>query len=111
MGLDSIWKNKFDETATVEGDFNLCGGLFSGRGNNSFRGKVYNHMITEVTGVSLYNEVIEAIVIKRMAEKLQAVTWDSQFGFKYDIDEQEFKSVVAMFVAHAAEDHKLIGWW
>ena len=111
MGLDSFWMNESNERVSVEGQFKVCGGMLSDHGNSSFRGKVYDEMIAEVTGVSLYQEEINANTVKEMAEKLKQINWNSQFGFKFDIDSDEFNSVVQMFVAHAAEGHKLIGWW
>ena len=36
----------------------LCGGMFSGHGNGSFRGKVYNDFVEEITRESLYQGYI-----------------------------------------------------
>jgi len=30
MGLDNYWKKSKDEAGTVEGNFQICGGMFSG---------------------------------------------------------------------------------
>ena len=35
MGLDNIWKKNKEENGVIEGDFKLCGGVFSGHGNDS----------------------------------------------------------------------------
>src|SRR5678816_4248612 len=51
----------------------LCGGMFSGNGNDgSFRGKVYSHSIEEVTGVSLYQEFIDPAIVEAMSRTLDA---------------------------------------
>ena len=54
MGLDNIWMKNKDEHGVIEGEFKICGGVFSGHGNDSFRGKVYERFVEDVTGVSLF---------------------------------------------------------
>jgi hypothetical protein len=50
MGLDSIWKMPDGVNhPAFEPALDLCGGLFSGFGQGSFRGKVYNEFIEHVS--------------------------------------------------------------
>ncbi len=58
-----------DERAFQEAGIELCGGMFSGDGG-SFRGKVYDEVVLEVTGVSLYQEWIPPEVVWEMAHAL-----------------------------------------
>ena len=59
MGLDSFWRHPIEGTPDLE--FNppltLCGGMLSGNGQGSFRGKVYEDVIKSITGVSLYQSL------------------------------------------------------
>lgn len=80
MGLDTYARNSNDENgaltdqqkqAFASAGINLCGGMFSGQGNDgSFRGKVYAHLIEQATGVSLYQDWIEPSTVEGMYEKL-----------------------------------------
>ena len=109
MGLDSYW-----EVATHMGQLHpefdpplqLCGGLFSEHGRGSFRGKVYEDAILEVTGVSLYQEVIDADTIKAMAAKLDAFRLVEQ-----GLEPDEARDMCRMFTTYAATDASLRGWW
>ena len=56
MGLDNYWMKSKEELGNIEGEFQICGGMFSGSGNNSFRGKVYHSFVEDITGVSLYGD-------------------------------------------------------
>jgi len=38
MGLDNYWMKSKDEAGVVEGEFKICGGMYSEYRNNSFRG-------------------------------------------------------------------------
>ena len=33
MGLDNFWKKSKDEAGVIEGEFKICGGIFSGNGS------------------------------------------------------------------------------
>ena len=116
MGLDNIWMKSKDEHGVIEGEFKVCGGIFSGNGNDSFRGKVYNRFVEDVTGISLYgyppdtNEISNEVV-RDMAEGLEATEWRDSYIENYDIEEQEFKDLVRMFRLHADAGHYLIAWY
>jgi len=68
MGLDNVISRSADddvltpedERALNESGISLCGGVFSD-GDTSFRGKVYDRLVSEVTGVSLYQEPLESL--------------------------------------------------
>ena len=112
MGLDNFWKKNDNETASVEGNFQICGGMFSGHGNDSFRGKVYHRFVEDVTNVSLYGDretgEIPNETVKKMADDLEATEWRDSYIENYDIEEQEFKDLVKMFRLHADAGHYLV---
>jgi hypothetical protein len=112
MGLDNIWKKNKDENGVIEGEFKVCGGVFSGHGNDSFRGKVYARLVEDITGVSLYGdpETFETSneTVKQMADDLDATEWRDSYIQNYDIEEHEFKDLVRMFRLHADAGHYLL---
>lgn len=77
MGLDNyasrnpeeIELSEEDVRAFEEAGIDLCGGIASD-GETSFRGKVYDNLITSITGVSLYNDWIPPETVRRMSEML-----------------------------------------
>ena len=115
MGLDNFWKKSKDEAGVIEGEFNICGGMFSGPGNSSFRGKVYARFVEDVTQVSLYGDPdtyeVPNETVKKMADDLEATEWRDSYIENYDIEEQEFKDLVRMFRLHADAGHYLYAWY
>ena len=113
MGLDSFWVDAEGKSASVEGKFEICGGMLSGHGNDSFRGKRYAGFIQESTGVSLYQESIPASVVKEMAEKLVNLTWANKQTLmcNQELYEQEINDLIKMFKLHADSGHEIRGWW
>ena len=98
MGLDNFAARTADDIELTEedlkafqdADISLCGGIFSGLGNDgSFRGKVYSELIFEITGQSLYAEWIQPKTVKKMYESLimcdpeEAAAW----GYKNTVNE------------------------
>jgi hypothetical protein len=81
MGLDTYASRKADrieltpedEAAFTAANPQLCGGMYSG-GEASFRGKVYDVLIMEATGSSLYQEWISPEEVKGMSDRLGAYT-------------------------------------
>lgn len=106
MGLDSFWKHPVEGSPEPEFDppLSLCGGMFSGHGQGSFRGKVYNGIVEGVTGVSLYQEQIPNSTVREMAAKLAA------HYSKLSVEGEE-ADLVRMFLAYAESGHDLLGWW
>lgn len=92
MGLDvyavrspEIGLSEDDEQAFEEAGIDLCGGIYSG-GPGSFRGKVYDMLILDFTGVSLYQEWIAPETVREMAESLQRVdpgTFEKELAGNY----------------------------
>ena len=82
MGLD-VYALRSPEEALREEDvlafeqanIELCGGIFSGDGG-SFRGKVYDMLILDITGESLYQQWIPPETVKEMAAALHRVDRD-----------------------------------
>ena len=115
MGLDNYWMKNKEELGTIEGEFKICGGMLSGNGNDSFRGKVYHRFVEDVTEVSLYGDrdtnEIPLETVKKMADDLEATEWRDSYIENYDIEEQEFKDLVRMFRLHADAGHYLVSSW
>jgi hypothetical protein len=111
MGLDNYWKKNAEEYGEIEGEFKVCGGILSGNGNDSFRGKVYHRLVEDITGEDLYQDVIENDTIKEMAESLESATYNPQYNEFYYIDEEEFRDLVKMFRLHADAGHYLESCW
>lgn len=114
MGLDSYWC-KTPEERPVEIVFdpplNLCGGMLSGTGAGSFRGKVYATIIEEISGVSIYNEWLDTDTISKIAADLEATEWVPRFEQEYGIGKEEFNDLGRMFGAYAFAKCGLYGWW
>ena len=92
MGLDvyavrspELGLTEEDQRAFEEAAIELCGGIFSGD-NGSFRGKVYDMLILDLTGVSLYQEWIPPETVREMAGALQRVdpeTFEKELAGNY----------------------------
>ena len=67
VGLTEADVQAFDE-AGIE----LCGGIYSGDGG-SFREKVYDSLIQDLTSVGLYQHWIPPETVRQMAEALRRV--------------------------------------
>jgi hypothetical protein len=115
MGLDNYWKKSKEEAGTIEGDFKICCGIFSGSGNESFRGKVYARLVEDITGVSLYGDPetceISHETVKQMADDLEKTEFIPEYITHYDIEQDEFKDLVKMFRLHADAGHYLVAWY
>jgi len=115
MGLDNYWMKNKEEAGHIDGDFKICGGMLSGNGNDSFRGKVYHRFVEDVTNVSLYGDPetgeIPNETVKKMADDLEATEWRDSYIENYDIVEYEFKDLVKMFRLHADAGHHLVSSW
>lgn len=112
MGLDNYWMKSKDEAGVIEGEFKVCGGMYSDNGNDSFRGKVYHRFVEDVTEVSLYGDPetgeIPNETVKQMADDLETTEWRDSYIINYDIEEEEFKDLVKMFRLHADAGHFLV---
>jgi hypothetical protein len=79
MGLDvyavhapDVELTEADMQVFDEAGIELCGGIYSGDGG-SFRGKVYDTLILDITGVGLYQHWIPPETVRLMAEALHRV--------------------------------------
>ena len=115
MGLDNYWMKSKDEAGIIEGEFKICGGMYSENGNDSFRGKVYHRFVEDVTNVSLYGDPetneIPNETVKQMADDLETTEWRDSYIVNYDIEEEEFKDLVKMFRLHADAGHFFVSIW
>ena len=128
MGLDSYWRvydaeddGPTQEVPEVDLDVSLCGGMLSGHGAESFRGKVYNDFIEELTDETLYQLCIRSDTIKTMAGDLedhmegQTSVWrlavSELWGLTLQEKEQQAIDLVKMFRAYADAGACLVGWW
>jgi hypothetical protein len=108
LGLDSYARNTPNEDGDLtdeqkqafqNADIRLCGGMFSGNGNDgSFRGKVYNSLIEETTGVSLYEEWIEPDSVAEMSRKLDELL-------------EDVTALQRFFGVCSDEGLGIVGWW
>lgn len=92
MGLDTFASRSEDDIeltdedlqAFREANIELCGGIFSGSGNDgSFRGKVYVMLITDITGESLYKGWIPPETVKEMYAALLSCDPQQHFQENY----------------------------
>jgi hypothetical protein len=90
-------RSEIDVQAFDEAGIDLCGGIFSGSGG-SFRGKVYDMLILDLTGVSLYQAWIPPETIREMAEALHRV--DPQEFEKEYAGENSWKNYSAHAIEH-----------
>lgn len=90
MGLDTfasrspedIELTDEDLKAFSEANIELCGGIFSGGGNDgSFRGKIYALMILDITGMSLHQEWIPPENVTQMYKALLTCDPQDDCGF------------------------------
>ena len=100
-----------DIQAFEEANISLCGGIFSGGGNDgSFRGKVYAEMILEVTGQSLYAEWIPPETVKQMYDTLVAADPEEAADWGYRNTAQEVLELCKFFKVCSERGLGLIGW-
>lgn len=112
-----------DRQAFEQAGIDLCGGLESD-GVVSFRGKVYDLLVQEVTGVTLYQEWIPPEVVRQMSEALNAYSaeelaeiWDEieplpDFeGTPVGHSEETTAHLQRFFAICAERGLGLIGWW
>jgi hypothetical protein len=121
MGLDNFARRGPEEeepapddlAAFEAADIQLCGGILSGDAD-SFRGKVYDILVTTITGESLLQDWIPPDRVKRMYEALAgcdpeevAEEHDARFGdTKVQID-----NLRKFFKVCVERNLGLIGWW
>ena len=120
MGLDTYAVYSKTKTLNWAG-IELCGGMLSGNGSGSFRGKVYDDFIEAVTGESLYQESIPNKTVKKMADKLDTYVknhngntsrkWCSEVILIWPPKWYEVKSLAQWFKVAANGGATVNGWW
>ena len=80
---------------------------------DSFRGKVYNKLIEDITGESLYQEWIRPERVKRMYEALKKCNPEEAAKSNYfcSIVESDFVNLRKVFKICAERNLGLWGWW
>lgn len=108
MGLDSFWKCK--KKIKFDPPLKLIGGMFSGHGEGSFRGKVYDLFIYDISDISLYQSEISNADVVRIADALDKHVCDDSCNFDDDAH-ANLNDLRRMFRTYADAGAVLIGWW
>lgn len=128
MGLDIFAVQVINAPAEDFKDINLCGGVFSGTGDSSFRGKVYNSFIEWVTGdeQTLYKESIDSDSVKEIRNQLSLFFVENKDPEKaqnllddlnnrgiidYSITVDEVCNLLKFFDVCVEKGYTLHGWW
>lgn len=120
MGLDNYFVIEGTDTVPILlpwPDVNLCGGMFSGHGDGSFRGKVYADIVEQITGVSLYEDRLSTETLEEMADALNGYIAERQFDDDAEVDTDwgiSFKEIrgLAIVFGFASENNlECISWW
>ena len=108
MGLDSMWRKSQTEEGQIDGEFKVWSGGFSDNGNTSFRGKVYYSIVEEITGISLYDDVITNDQCKEMLERFENFDFSDICQNPYALEQEEYDDFVRMFRLHVEAGHFLM---
>lgn len=114
MGLDSFWVPSLLSKAgppKFDPPLNLCGGLMSESGEGSFRGKVYDSIISAVSGRTLYDEEISTEEVREIAIALEGYKPEKSDYDEHNICPQEYNDLKRMFRGYADAGYVLQGWW
>ena len=123
MGLDiyavhspGLGLTEEDGRAFEEAGIELCAGIDSSI-SGSFRGKVYDTLILDITGVSLYQAWIPPETVKQMAEALRRIDpqeFEKDLAGNYSWEEYSAETIVNLrkfFDLCAERDLGLSGNW
>jgi hypothetical protein len=116
MGLDTYASRSRDDIllsdedllAFAEADISLCGGIFSGN-DGSFRGKIYELMILEITTQSLHQDWISPETVQEMYHAL--IDFDPEEADFYDRTPGEVLELRKFFKVCCERGLGLIGSW
>jgi hypothetical protein len=104
-----------DEQAFEQAAIGLCGGMISGDGCSSFRGKVYLDVVDRVAGASLGAEWTLAEEVREIAAAFEhcdpARVAEESNGDPYPVVEAEVLALRRFFSLCAERGLGLIGWW
>lgn len=112
MGLDCYWQLPADEAVTFDPEPDLVGGVFSGQGRGSFRGKVYENFVMDETEYSLYQD-LDNDQVAEIATRLARTEWDDSIPeeYRHPQDEAEFLDLVRLFQAYAQAGASMVAWY
>jgi hypothetical protein len=121
MGLDTTAMIEFKDGEHVpapsemfDGTEGLTRGIMAW-GNADLRGKVYSHMVEQISGISLYQETINNKAVRDIADSLQDfVDYPEKYRdlfFTYDLKRKEVIQLVKWFKIAADNGCYLRGWW
>jgi hypothetical protein len=124
MGLDSyasrspgdVVLTEEDTAAFANADLELCGGLYSGDGGASFRGKVYASLILEVAEEDIYEEWLPPAAVGRISDALGKRTPDElaslyeETAGRWSTTPKQMADLQRFFAICAERGLGLIGW-
>jgi hypothetical protein len=90
-------------------ELNLVGGMFSGHGCGSFRGKCYSGIVEMVTGRSLY-DALPNEVVREMADEMEKKAYSEDME-EFGLDEAGWNDLVKMFRLYADAGANLHAWY
>lgn len=110
---DDIELSPEDSQAFRDADIHLAGGIFSGGNDGSFRGKIYQILIREITGVSLLQDWIPPETVRGMSQALadcdpQEAIDESDSWKRTTVDILELRK---FFKVCADRNLGLVNWW
>jgi hypothetical protein len=121
MGLDTFAArepdrplSRRDRLAFRRAKIDLAGGMYSGD-HGSFRGKLYDDLVTCITGISLYERWIPPETVREMAEAFdrcdpEEAARDCQETSSYQHPPEQILQLRAFFRVCAKRGLGLFGW-
>jgi hypothetical protein len=104
-----------DEEAFTKAGIELCGGMYSGEGGSSFRGKVYLDVVDRVADVWLSQDWIPPEEVRRIWVAFERadedVVVEESKGDHYPVTVEEVENLRAFFRVCAERGLGLIGWY
>ena len=104
-----------DEQAFMVAEIQLCGGLQSGEGGSSFRGKVYLDVVDRVADATLMAEWIPPEEVREIAAAFErcdaARVAEESKDDHYPATETEVVNLRRFFRVCAERGLGLVGWW
>jgi len=121
MGLDTTAMQGFRDGENVpapeewfEGTEGLTRGIMAW-GLADLRGKVYSHLIEQISGESLYRESINNATVAKIADSLDDfLEYPEKYRdvvFTYNLNRKETVQLAKWFRAAADNGCYLVGWW
>ncbi len=110
MGLDNYWIMPNQEPhPDFDPPLNLCGGLFSNNGCESFRGKVYASFCQEVMQINLYQDCLSNQELLNANLKLSE--WLETESTWENFSKEEILDIQRMFNKYASLGATLESWY